>query len=42
MRVRNWEWPDFVRDHHARVISDRKWPLKKRSAISKQDQSILS
>jgi hypothetical protein len=32
--VRNWEWPDLVRDHHARVISDRKWPLKKRQVIA--------
>jgi hypothetical protein len=31
IRVRNWEWPDLVRDH---LISDRKWPLKKRSVIA--------
>jgi hypothetical protein len=34
IRVQNWEWPDLVTDHHARVISDRKWPLKKRSVIA--------
>ena len=25
---RTWEWLELVRDHYARVISDRKWPLK--------------
>jgi hypothetical protein len=26
VRVRNWEWPALVMDHHVRVTSDRKWP----------------
>jgi hypothetical protein len=30
----DWEWPDLVRDHHARVISDQEWPLKKRPVIA--------
>jgi hypothetical protein len=35
IRVRNWEWPDLVTDHHARVIiTDRKWPLKKGLVIA--------
>jgi hypothetical protein len=29
IKMQNWEWPGLVRDHHARVISDRKCPLKK-------------
>ena len=39
-----WMCPGRARDHYARVISDQKWPLKKRPviAISKQDQSTLS
>ena len=39
-----WACPESARDDYARVISDRKWPLKKRPviAISKQDQSALS
>jgi hypothetical protein len=31
IQVQTWEWPDCVRDHHACVISDWKWPLKKKT-----------
>ncbi len=31
---RKWEWLEPFRDHYARVISDRKWPLKKRPVIA--------
>jgi hypothetical protein len=34
IRAGNRELPDLVRDHNARVISDRKWPLKKRPVIA--------
>ena len=29
-----WAYPGRARDHYARVISDRKWPLKKRPVIA--------
>ena len=31
---RRWACPESARDDYARVISDRKWPLKKRSVIA--------
>ena len=38
-----WACPGRARDHYACVISDRKWPLKKRSVIatSKQDKVLF-
>ena len=38
-----WKWSGRARDDYVSVISDRKWPPKKRPVIaqSKQDQSIL-
>ena len=31
---RRWACPESARDDYARVISDRKWPLKKRPVIA--------
>ena len=31
---RRWACPESARDDYARVISDRKWPLKKRPIIA--------
>ena len=43
---RRWACLESARDDYARVISDRKWPLKKTPVIAHfktvQDQSILS